>query len=137
MLISISRFLGMSVALLVAALVLQWLVRPAGADERADLDAALKAATAQYQAARNTLENRGREDTAAEVARFRAAFPRVIDLVEANRAAFPGEDSGRFMQVDARIVGAMVVIDIGSREAALAPIKQTLSELSLRSAPAE
>jgi len=48
MLMSISRFLGMSVALLVAALVLQWLVRPAGAAERADLDAALKAATAQY-----------------------------------------------------------------------------------------
>ena len=70
MLMSIARFLGMSVALLVAALVLQWLVRPAGAAER---DAALKAATAQYQIARKTLQTSGREKTAAEVARFRAA----------------------------------------------------------------
>ena len=73
MLMSISRFLGMSVALLVAALVLQWLVRPAGAAERAELDAPLRAATAQYQVARKTLQTSGREETAAEVARFRAA----------------------------------------------------------------
>jgi len=89
MLMSISRFLGMSVALLVVALVLQWLVRPAGAAER---------------------------------------------------AAFPGEDSGLFMQVDAQVVGAMIVIDIGSRKAvcdALTPIEHALSELSLLSAPAE
>jgi len=128
MLMSIARFLGMSVALLVAALVLQW------------LDAALKAATAQYQVARKTLQTSGREETAAEVARFRAAFQRVVELVDANRVAFPGEDSGLVMQVDAQIVGAIIVIGIGSREAArdaLAPIEHTLSELSLRSAPAE
>jgi len=44
------------------------------------------------------------------------------------------------MQVDVQIVGAMIVIDIGSREKArdaLAPIEPALSELSLRSAPAE
>ena len=44
-----------------------------------------------------------------------------------------------FMQVDARIVGALIVIDIGSREAArdaLAPIAETLAALSARSAPA-
>jgi len=113
---------------------------PPGADERADVDAALKAATAQYQIARRTLETSGRDETAAEVTRFRSAFQRVIDPVEANRAAFSSEDPGLFMQVDARIIGAMIVIDIGSQEAArdaLAPIEQTLPELSLRSASAE
>ncbi len=43
-----------------------------------------------------------------------------------------------FMQVDARIVGALIVIDIGSREAArdaLAPIADTLSRLRTRSEP--
>src|SRR5262249_34931027 len=106
MLMSISRFLGMSVALLVAALVLQWLVRPAGAAERAELDAPLRAATPQYQVARKTLQTSGREENAAEVARFRAAA-RVIELVAANLAAFPTDDSGLFTQVDAQVVGAM------------------------------
>ena len=42
------------------------------------------------------------------------------------------------MQIDMRIVSALIVIDIGSREAArdaLAPIAETLSRLSARSAP--
>ena len=142
MLTSIVRLSGLLVATLLAALLLQWLALPAGADGRADVHAALKEATAQYRVALLTLETSGREETSAEVARFRAALQAVIDRFDTDRSAL-GDDqdyAGLFMQLDARILGAMIVIDIGSREAArdaLAPIGETLSELSARSAPAE
>ena len=45
-----------------------------------------------------------------------------------------------FMLVDTRLVGVLLVVDMGNREAArdaLAPIQETLSRLSARSAPAE
>jgi hypothetical protein len=139
MLSSIVRILRLCGALFAAALILQMLLLPAGAGERTDFDAAVKQATAQYRLALKTLETRGREETAAEVTRFRAAFQHVIEYFDANREAFGDRDyRGLFMQVDARIVGAMIVIDIGSREAAreaLAPIGETLSELN--AAPAE
>jgi hypothetical protein len=141
MLSSIVRILRLCGALFVAALILQMLVLPAGAGERAEFDAAVAQATAQYRIALKTLETRGREETAAEVARFRAAFQDVIERFDANRDAFGDRDyTGLFMQVDARIVGAMIVIDIGSREAAreaLAPIADTLSELNGRAASPE
>lgn len=134
MLSSIVRILRLCGALFAAALILQMLVLPAGAGERAEFDAAVTQATAQYRIALKTLETRGREETAAEVARFRESFAAVIERFDANRAAFGDRDyAGLFMQVDARIVGAMIVIDIGSREAAreaLAPIGETLSELN-------
>jgi hypothetical protein len=134
------RLLRLCVARMAAILALLCLTVPAGADERADLHAALEQATAQYRIVLNTLENKGREETAAEVARFRAAFQVVIDRFDANRAAFAGERdyAGLFMQIDARIVGAMIVIDFASREtarAALAPIADALAELSARSTP--
>ena len=140
MLTSIVRLLRLCCALLLAALILQWLLLPAGAHEQADFQTALKLATAQYRVALKTLETRGREETAAEVARFRAAFQAVIEHFDENRAALAGDRDypGMFMQVDASIVGAMIVIDIGSREAAraaLAPIEATLTELS--AAPAK
>jgi aminoglycoside/choline kinase family phosphotransferase len=139
MLSSIVRILRLCGALLAAALILQILMLPAGAGERAEFDAAVAQATAQYRVALKTLETRGREETAAEVARFRAAFQQVIDRFDANRSTFGDRDyAGLLMQLDARIVGAMIVIDFGSREAArdaLAPIGETLSELD--AAPAE
>jgi hypothetical protein len=140
MLASIVRRLRLCVALLIAALILQWLMFPAAADERAELQAAIQQAAAQYRVALQTLETRGREETAAEVARFRMAFQAVIDRFDANRAAL-GDDqdyAGMLMQVDVSILGVMLVIDFGSREAArgaLAPLEQTLAELSARFAP--
>jgi hypothetical protein len=105
MLSSIVRILRLCGALFAAALILQMLILPAGAGERADFDAAVAQATARH----------------------------------ANREAFGDRDyRGLFMQVDARIVGAMIVIDVGSRDAALealAPIGETLSELN--AAPTE
>lgn len=133
------RPLRSATAVLVAALLLQWPMGLAAADERSELEAAFKVASAQYQVALKTLETRGREETAAEVHRLRAAFQAVIQQVDANRAALgldPDYD-GMLMQLDVSMVGVMLVIDFGSREAArnaLTPIGQSLAELQARAA---
>jgi hypothetical protein len=126
-------------ALVAAALILPWPSAAAGADERADLQAAFRLATAQYQAALKTLETRGREETAAEVSRLRAAFQAVIQQFNANRAAVDGDQdyAGALMQLDVGIIGVLLVIDFGSREAAreaLIPIGRSLAELAARAA---
>ena len=126
-------------ALLAAALILPWSPLPASADQRADLQAAFRVATAQYQIALKTLETRGREETAAEVSRLREAFQVVIAKFDENRAAVGGDQeyAGLLMQLDTSIVGVMLVVDFGSREAAraaLVPIGQALSELGARAA---
>src|SRR5262249_31077467 len=133
-------------ALLAAALILSWSPwspwspRPAGADERADLQAALSLATAPHQVALKTLETRGRDETAAEVARLREAFQAVIAKFDANRAALGGDQdyAGALLQLDTSIVGVMLVVDFGSREAAreaLVPIGRSLSELGAPAQP--
>ncbi|MEA2990285.1 MAG: hypothetical protein QOG83_2996 [Alphaproteobacteria bacterium] len=138
---TIERRFRLFEGLLLAALVLQGLIVAAGADELADFHAAVEEASAQYRFALKTLETRGREETSAEVARFRQAWQAVIDRFGSDRPpAFAETDDlpGLFMQVDTRIVGAMIVIDIGSRDAArdaLAPIEEVLEQLSERSAP--
>ena len=55
MLSSIVRILRLCGALFAAALLLQILMLPAGAGERADFDAAVKQATVQYRVALKTL----------------------------------------------------------------------------------
>jgi hypothetical protein len=121
--------------MLIAVLV-PWFALPASGDELADFQAAVAQASAQYRAAMTTLETRGREETSAAVQRFRQAWQIVIDRRGSTRpAAFADAEqyAGMLMQVDARIVGALIVIDIGSRDAArdaLAPIAETLSQLS-------
>src|SRR5262245_11275977 len=99
------------------ALLLAWPLFAGAADERAGFDAALKAATAQYRIVLETLETSGREETAAEIARFRTTFQSVIDVVDRSRNAFADDLPALFMQVDVGIVGAMIIIDIGNREA--------------------
>jgi hypothetical protein len=122
---------------LVAALLAQWPLAAASADERSELAAAFRLASAQYQVALRTLETRGREETATEVHRLREAFQAVIQKFDANRAALgldPDYD-GMLMQLDVSMVGVMLVIDFGSREAArdaLTPIGQSLAELQAR-----
>jgi hypothetical protein len=122
-------------AMLIAVLV-PWLAPPASGDELADFQAAVAQASAQYGVAMTTLETRSREETSAAVQRFRQAWQIVIDRRGSTRpTGFADADqyAGLFMQVDARIVGALIVIDIGSRDAArdaLAPIAETLSQLS-------
>ena len=142
MLVPILRRLSRCCIFLVAALILTWPAHPAGANERADLRAALEQANAQYRIALRTLETRGREETSAEVARLRAAFGAVIEQFEANRTSFSGDSdyAGLLMQLDASMLGVMIVVDIGSRDAArdaLTAIGETLAALSTRLAPAE
>ena len=130
---------------LLAALCLQALAlsMPATADELANFHAAVEQASAQYRGAMAALETSGREEATAAVQQFRQAWQSIIDRFGANRpTAFANDEhyAGLFMQVDMRLVGALIVIDIGSREAArdaLAPIQETLAQLSARSAPTE
>jgi hypothetical protein len=113
------------------------------ADPLGDLHALVENAAAQYRVAMTTLEASGREQTALEVRRFRSAWQAVMEQFAANRpAAFVADDEypSVFMQIDAMIVGALIVIDIGSRDAArkgLMPIGAILTRLQDRSAPAQ
>jgi hypothetical protein len=130
---------ALTAAALAAALILPWPCAAAGTDERADLQAAFRRATAQYQVALRTLDTRGREETAAEVSRLRAAFQAVIQEFNANRTALDGDQdyAGALMQLDVGIIGVLLVIDFGSREAAreaLMPIGRSLAELAARAA---
>ena len=124
----------------VLLLALAWSA-PGRADEPADFQAALDAATAQYRVAMSTLERSGQEQTAAEVRRFREAWQAVIDRAGSNRPAAYATTEQFFsmlMQIDTRIVGALLVIDIGSREAArdaLAPIEEILLRMQDGAAP--
>jgi hypothetical protein len=128
---------------LLAALCVQAfaLSMPAPADELADFHAAVEQASAQHRVAMTTLETRSREEASAAVQQFRQTWQSIIDRFGANRPpAFANEEHypGMLMQVDMRLVGALIVIDIGSREAAreaLAPIQETLTQLRARSAP--
>jgi hypothetical protein len=138
------RVLRPRTAAVLTVLFLQWPALAAAADQLADFHAAVAQASAQYRLAMTTLDTRGREETSAAVQRFRETWQVVIDRHASNRpaatAATADNDDydGMFMQVDARIVGALIVIDIGSREAArdaLAPIAETLSRLRTRSEP--
>src|SRR4029453_19402983 len=132
-------WLPLCTAALATALILLWSPLANGADERADLQAAFRLASAQYQIALKTLETRGREETANEVSRLREAFQAVIAKFDANRAAVANDQdyAGLLMQLDTSIVGVMLVVDFGTREAAreaLVPIGRSLSELGARAA---
>ena len=131
------RLCRLGTVILITALLVQWPISAAGADERAELEAAFKLASAQYQVALKTLETRGREETSAEVGRLRETFQAVIEQFDANRAALGLDQdyAGMLMQLDVSIVGVMLVIDFGSREAArdaLTPIGESLAELGAR-----
>jgi len=124
---------------LITALLAQGPISAAGADERSELEAAFRLASAQYQVALKTLETRGREETAAEVHRLREAFQTIIQQFDANRTALglDADFAGTLLQLDVSIVGVMLVIDFGSREAArdaLTPLGQRLDELGARAA---
>jgi hypothetical protein len=133
------RLCRLGTMILITALLAQWPISAAGADERAELEAAFKLASVQYQVALKTLETRGREETSAEVGRLRETFQAVIQQFDANRAALGLDQdyAGMLMQLDVSIVGVMLVIDFGSREAArdaLTAIGESLAELGARAA---
>jgi hypothetical protein len=135
----IVRLFRLGTVVLIMTLLAQWPISAARADERADLKAAFALASAQYQVALNTLETRGREETAAEVSRLREAFHAVMERFNASQSGlgFEPDDAATLMQLDVSIVGVLLVIDFGSREAArdaLMPIGHRLKELAARAA---
>jgi hypothetical protein len=114
---------------------------PADAQERDDFHATVERATVQYRIALTTLETRSQAETATEVHRLRGAWQAIGERFAADRPAALANDHelpGLFMQVDVRIVGLLLVIDLGNREAArdaLLSIGETLSRLNARAAP--
>jgi hypothetical protein len=113
----------------------------AGADDLADFTAAVERAELQYRIALRTLESAGRDETATEVRLFHEAWQDVIARLDNHRPAqFEGDASyaATMTQVDAALVGILIVIDIGSRDAAraaLMPLGETLAKLRERAAP--
>jgi hypothetical protein len=125
------------------ALILASAPLRASADDLEQFTAAVERAELQYRVALRTLESSGRDETAAEVRLFREAWQEVIARLDKNPPGqFAGDESyaATMIQIDARLVGALIVIDIGSREAArsaLAPIGETLTKLRERAAPTQ
>ena len=110
---------------LLLALILAASPVAAGADDLADFAAAVERAELQYRVVLRTLESAGRDETAAEVRLFRETWQDVIARLDNHRPAqFEGDESyaATMTEIDAALVGVMIVIDIGSREAARAAL---------------
>jgi glycerol-3-phosphate O-acyltransferase len=143
MLASIVHFCRRHGPVVLAAALAQALMlsAPATADGLADFHAAVERALDQYHFAIDTLESSSQERTAAEVLRLREAWQAVAERFGAQRPAVFADDDdygGMFLQIDVRLVGVLLVIDLGNRDAArsaLAPIEETLTRLAARSAP--
>ncbi len=114
---------------------------PARADELRAFHAAVEQAAAEYRAAMATLETQGQEETKAAVNRLRQTWQSINDRFGRNPPAPFADDeqySATFLLVDTRLIGVLLVIDMGNRNAAregLAPIEATLSRLNTWSAP--
>ena len=110
----------------------------AGADDLKDFADAVEQAELQYRIALRTLESSGREQTAAEVRLFRETLQEAIAQLDKHGPVKSEGDetyAASMLQIDMAIVGVMIVIDIGSREAAraaLAPIGERIAQLRER-----
>jgi hypothetical protein len=130
-----------AVRTLLLALILAAAPLVAGADDLKDLADAVERAELQYRIALRTLESSGRDQTAAEVRLFREALQDAISRLDEQRPPKSESDdsyAGTMLQIDMAIVGALIVIDIGSREAAraaLTPIGERLAKLRERVDP--
>jgi Sec-independent protein translocase protein TatA len=130
-----------AVRTLLLALILAAAPLVAGADDLKDLADAVERAELQYRIALRTLESSGREQTAAEVRLFRESLQDAISRLDEQRPPKSESDdsyAGTMLQIDMAIVGALIVIDIGSREAAraaLTPIGERLAKLRERVDP--
>lgn len=108
---------------------------PAAAGDLEEFAAAIERAEIQYRMALRVLETSGRDQTAAEVALFREAWQEAIARLDNHRPPEFQDDetyASTMLEIDTALVGAMIVIDIGSREgarAALAPIGDKLAKL--------
>jgi hypothetical protein len=130
-----------AVRILLLAVTLAGAPLVAGADDLKDLADAVERAELQYRIALRTLDSSGREQTAAEVRLFRDTLQDAISRLDEQRPPKSESDdsyAGTMLQIDMAIVGALIVIDIGSREAAraaLTPIGERLAKLRERVDP--
>jgi len=96
----------------------------------------------QYQAALRTLDTRGRDETAAAVQRLRQSFQQLAERFASDRPSHLAGDPAwpaEFMQIDVRLVGALLVIEMGSQHVArrsLEPLADTLARLRALEPPA-
>jgi hypothetical protein len=124
-----------------AAILFALLLTPmaAASDERAAFVESMAQASAQYRVAMQTLETDGREQTAAEVRMFRELVGEIIERFGKSPAFAKDEAfAAALLDIDVRLVATLIVIDIGSRDAAreaLKAIGDTLAQLHGRSAP--
>jgi hypothetical protein len=128
--------------LVLAAFLVLALSLSVRSDELADFHAAVEQAAAEHRVAMETLETQGQQETAAAVQQLRRTW-QDINVRFARYPPGPFADDVKFptmfMLIDTQLVGVLLVIDMGNRDAArngLAPVGETLAQLSARSAPA-
>jgi hypothetical protein len=137
---SIIRAIGYR--LLLAVLFVYALSFTVRSDELGAFHAAVGEAAEQHRVAMETLETRGQAETAAAVHRLRESWQTIGERFGKNPPpVFAGDEeyAGTFMQVDMRLIGVLLIIDLGNRDAAregLASVKDVLARWSARSAPA-
>jgi len=98
---------------------------------------AIGQAIRQFDLAARTLETRGRDETEAEVAAFRSAWGEVIARfgVEGQGAIPTYDYRPVLLDIDVRLLGVMLVVSMGNRDAAraaLQPIRDILTGLQER-----
>jgi len=129
----VPRIMALTASLLLTA--------AAHADDLADFHAAVDEAMADYRTAMATLETQSQQETSAAVNQLRHTWQSINTRFGHDRpAAFADDEqySSMFTLIDMRLVGVLLTIDMGNRDAAragLAPIEDTLTRLSAKSAP--
>ena len=138
---SLARAIGRRLAL--AALLVLALSLSVRSDELSAFHAAVEQAAADHRVAMETLETSGQKETAAAVQQLRRTWQEInARFVNPAPAPFANDEKfpTMFMLIDTQLVGVLLVIDMGNRDAAhkgLAPVGTTLAELIARSAPTQ
>ena len=109
---------GLRAMLLAALLMAGADTAAAQAGASATFAGAWEETSAEYQAALRTLETRSQEETAAAVHRLRQSFQQMAERFAANRPPHLTGDPewpAEFIQIDLRLVGALLVTPRGGR----------------------
>lgn len=129
-------------ALLTSSALMLVLAVPSRSDTLADFRSALARASTHYDDATAAVATGSQEEAKAAVQQLRQAWQEINVRFAGDRPApFIGDDAfgTMFMQIDMRLIGTLLVIDMGSRNAArtsLAPIAELVAQLAARITPA-